>query len=278
MAKLVQAGGGRIHLHSPVRRVLRDGATVRGIELSDGQAGSYDQVVSTMPLSLLVHGLGELPAEVRSAADALEFRNTVLVYLHVDRDSLFADQWLYVHAPELAIGRVTNFSNWGLRGDVQGTVLAAEFWCDDDDATWEEADERLIERAERELRSTGLLDGGAVVAGHVERIRRCYPVYRRGYRRHVALLADYLRGFHNLAAIGRYGAFKYNSQDHSILMGMLASENLLGAGSHDLWSVNTDYGMYQERALITETGLVSQPSGGRRPQRPVYAESYLADD
>ena len=65
-----------------------------------------------------------------------------------------------------------------------------------------------------------------------------------------------MREFHGLTAIGRYGAFKYNSQDHSILMGILAAENILAAGHHDLWAVNTDYRSYQEAALITETGLV----------------------
>ena len=56
--------------------------------------------------------------------------------------------------------------------------------------------------------------------------------------------------------IGRYGAFKYNNQDHSILMGLMAAENVLAAGCNDLWSVNSDYDTYQEGCQITETGLV----------------------
>jgi hypothetical protein len=58
-------------------------------------------------------------------------------------------------------------------------------------------------------------------------------------------------------AIGRYGAFKYNNQDHSILMGLLAADNVIGARRHDLWAVNTDY-EYQESAVIDETGLVAR--------------------
>ena len=45
--------------------------------------------------------------------------------------------------------------------------------------------------------------------------------------------------------IGRNGSFKYNNQDHSILMGLLAAENILSGTEHDLWAVNTDYD-YQE--------------------------------
>jgi hypothetical protein len=58
-----------------------------------------------------------------------------------------------------------------------------------------------------------------------------------------------------LTVIGRYGSFKYNNQDHSILMGILAAENLVNNSNHDLWSVNSDYESYQEAALITESGL-----------------------
>ena len=84
-------------------------------------------------------------------------------------------------------------------------------------------------------------------------------MYRCGYREHVQCIIGYLRNFRGLTPIGRYGAFKYNSQDHSILMGILAAENLLENRSHDLWSVNADYESYQEDALISETGLVPDP-------------------
>ena len=82
----------------------------------------------------------------------------------------------------------------------------------------------------------------------------------RQLREHVQRLADYLRNFRGLTPIGRYGTFKYNNQEHSILMGILAAENILDDRAHDLWSVNTDYETYQEEALITETGLVSRPA------------------
>jgi hypothetical protein len=50
----------------------------------------------------------------------------------------------------------------------------------------------------------------------------------------------YLSKIKNVTPIGRYGSFKYNNQDHSILMGLLAAQNLLGEKYTDLWSINTD--------------------------------------
>jgi hypothetical protein len=92
------------------------------------------------------------------------------------------------------------------------------------------------------------------VAGKARRIRRCYPVYSQGYKKYLTPVIEHVRGYHNLQAIGRYGSFKYNNQDHSILMGVLAAENVVHGQRHDLWAVNTDSD-YQEAATIEKTGL-----------------------
>ncbi len=259
MAERVRALGGEIHLRA-VRRVLHDDHQVRGLELVDGQEEPCDHVISTMPLTLLVRGLGEAPDDVRKSVESLKFRNTVLVYLHADATDLFPDQWVYLHSDKLRMGRLTNFRNWvpELYGAHETSVLAAEYWCYEQDALWTEPDDKIIALASGELRSTGLLRDAKILAGHVVRIPRCYPVYARGYREHVERVVAYLQNFRGITPIGRYGAFKYNSQDHSILMGVLAAENLLENRNHDLWAVNTDYGSYQEEALITETGLVAE--------------------
>jgi protoporphyrinogen oxidase len=256
MAQRVEEMGGRVHLNTPVRRILHEDRQVRGLQLNEGGEQLFDHVISTMPLTLLVRGLGDLPEHVRRGVDALRFRNTVLVYLHVQGSGLFRDQWLYVHSPELGMGRVTNFRNWvpDLYGDSPNTILALEYWCYDEDDLWHEDEAALVERATREMRATGLLGDAPVLAGHVERIRRCYPVYERGYKRHLEPVVAHLRQYRQLQAIGRYGSFKYNNQDHSILMGVLAAENVLEERTHDLWAVNTDT-TYQEAAAVQKTGL-----------------------
>ena len=109
--------------------------------------------------------------------------------------------------------------------------------------------------------------GARVLEGHVVRIRRCYPVYASGYRQHLDPVVDYVRRFQGLSVIGRYGSFKYNNQDHSILMGLLAAENILENKRHDLWAVNTD-STYQEAAVITKTGL-------EYPDRPATSPTLL---
>ncbi|HBS04776.1 MAG TPA: hypothetical protein DEA96_07425 [Leptospiraceae bacterium] len=213
-----------------------------------------------MPLTLMVTRLPEVPEDILERTRKLKFRNTIIVFLNINALDLFPDQWLYVHSPELDTGRITNFRNWipEVYGQEKTTILALELWCYDEDPVWKETNDSLIEKASREIRSTGLIGKSEILGGHVYRIPRCYPVYDTGYKENLEPVENYLSSVKNLHVIGRYGAFKYNNQDHSILMGMLAAENIVENRNHNLWEINTDYETYQESYVITETGLSKQ--------------------
>ena len=130
-----------------------------------------------------------------------------------------------------------------------------EYWCYDEDEFWNWNEEKLIALGKEELKKTGLIGNAEISAGYVYKIPRCYPVYGTGYKEVLKPVEDYLTTIKNLQVIGRYGAFKYNNQDHSILMGKLAAENILENKKHNLWEINTDYDSYQESSVITKTGL-----------------------
>jgi protoporphyrinogen oxidase len=130
-----------------------------------------------------------------------------------------------------------------------------EYWCNFEDARWNTDDETLKSLARKEIARIGLATENEVLDAHVVRIPRCYPVYFSGYQEMLKPVQEFLGRISNLHVIGRYGAYKYNNQDHSILMGMLAAENILTDAGHDLWEINTDYDVYQESATITKTGL-----------------------
>ena len=258
MAEEVAQRGGAIHLNSKIKSVALTHGKVTGVVLEDGSLVACDSVVSTMPLTQMCATLPGTPEEVIAATQLLRFRNTILVYLHIDGRELFSDNWLYIHSPGLRMGRVTNFNNWGQPATARppSTVLCLEYWCNPEDAIWQHPDEALIALATREIQATGLIGQMRVLEGKILRIPKSYPIYHAGYRAPLKTITDYLRQIPGLVPIGRYGSFKYNNQDHSILMGMLAAENLLQEAGHDLWAVNTDYESYQEQALITEVGLV----------------------
>ena len=246
MRAQVEEQGGRVHLRAPVVRIEREGFRVERV-VSRVESGAEvvwpaDTVLSSIPLTLLVQMLSPAaPEAVIHASRQLTFRNLLAVNLIVDHPALFPDNWIYVHAPDLRVGRIQNFKNWSpaMVPDASKTSLGMEYFCSDDDEMWRMDEAGLVALASSELERTGLLKGAHVIGGSVARAARAYPVYRQGYQEHLDVVIGYVRQFENLQAMGRYGMFKYNNADHSILTALLAVENLYGA-NHDVWRVNTD--------------------------------------
>lgn len=257
MQQFVDKNGGRVLVSTAVKSVITTDNKASGIELENGEQRSYDHIISTMPMTLMVQRIPDVPANVIEATNQLRFRNTLLVYLKVEGKNVFPDNWLYVHADDLQMGRITNFSNWvpEINKGEAATIVVLEYWAYDEDPIWKMPDEDLIELGSKELRQTGLVNDLEISAGHVVRIPRCYPVYNKGYKTHLKVVENYLDTVDHLSVIGRYGSFKYNNQDHSILMGILSAENIAKGAHHNLWEINTDYEAYQERSTITATGL-----------------------
>jgi len=249
MAEKAVALGATIRMQAGVVRILTEGRKVVAVELKNGERVRVGAVASTMPLTLLVKALGDVvPKEVTEAAAALAFRSTTLVYLKIDSSNLFPDNWIYIHSPELRVGRITNFRNWvpQINNGHPETILTLEYWSNPGDGFADQSNETLIQLAASELQQTGLLGAAKILDGHVVRIPRSYPLYRRNYKTHLNIVARFLDTFENLLVLGRYGSFKYNNQDHSLLMGILASERFVDGVQNDLWGVNSDYDTYQE--------------------------------
>lgn len=255
-ADQIRANNGEIKLDCGVKRVILDqnNTKVNGIELNNGEFIPSDIVVSTMPIDDLIRGFDNLPKKVLDAVDSIYFRNTILVYLEIDTKDLFPDNWLYIHSPNVKHGRMTNFRNWcpSLNKGKETTILCMEYWCFDKDEIWTQAEEKLITQAKKEVYKTKLIPKEAKILNAKQiKIPKSYPVYETGYQKQMAIIIDYLKGIKGLIPIGRYGAFKYNNQDHSILMGLLAAQNIIENKNINLWQINTDI-EYQEEGKIKD--------------------------
>jgi len=254
MAGRIREMGGTVHLNETVLRVCVDNSDPI-VELESGKRITFSHVVSSMPIIDLVKGLNP-PDDVRACLSHLGFRNTILVYLEIEGSDLFPDQWIYIHSPDLKTGRITNFRVWlpSLYGISPNTILCLEYWCFDHEELWTKNASFLIQLASQEIRATGLIGYRRIHNACAVKLSKCYPVYTRGYKEYLKPVISYLAQSKRLSVIGRYGAFKYNNQDHSILMGLLAAQNIAANAGHDLWKINTDY-EYQESSLITKSGL-----------------------
>ncbi len=248
LADRIVLQGGEIKLNAGVKKLCFDGDVLKGVILSSGEVIPCDAIVSTMPLPSLIEALPGTTDKALESARALRFRNTILVYLHLKSRDLFKDQWVYIQSPSLKVGRITNFNNWGdaINLNAEGTVLCLEYWAFSSDSFWKAEDKEIIERAKAELKLTKLDNGSEILDAKVIRIEKSYPVYEIGYRDRLIHIKRELSRFSTIAAIGRYGSFKYNNQDHSIFMGLKAADLLGTKKLSRLWDINSDFDEYQE--------------------------------
>jgi hypothetical protein len=247
----VEAGGGQIWLNSEVVSITHHDGLLQSVKWYNGNQTKeipVRHVISSMPLSLLVARLvPKPPEEVLAAASNLSYRAFSLVGLIVDKKDLFPDQWIYVHSPDVRVGRIQNFKNWSAAMvlDDQKTSVGMEYFCTEGDDVWTMSDAELINMAAHELSKLGLAEVDDVIDGFVVRQPRAYPVYDNGYSSHLDVIRDFLRTIDNLQTIGRNGMHRYNNMDHSMLTGALAAQNVSGA-HHNLWQVNEEEAYLEE--------------------------------
>jgi protoporphyrinogen oxidase len=251
--ELVRERGGRVELSHRVTGItLRDGRAVSvTVQGPDGtfHEQSAAHVISTMPMAQLVDTFAPaLPAEIVAAGHDLHYRDFLTVALVIPETSAFPDNWIYIHAPEVKVGRIQNFGSWSPYLVKEGrTCLGLEYFVFEGDEFWTSSDDALIELGKKELTYLGLItDAADIEAGYVFRMPKAYPYYDYTYRANVKLIADYLKtNAPNVHLVGRNGMHKYNNQDHSMLTALLTVDNIYGA-DHDIWAVNVEEEYHEE--------------------------------
>lgn len=252
VVELIEQRGSKVIMNAEVKQIQRDEDTVTGVEaIINGQPQFFSatHVISSAPLTELVAMLSPAPPEsVQQSIKHLSYRDFITVVLILDKPNLFPDNWIYVHSPDVQVGRIQNFGNWSpyMIPDPQTSCLGLEYFCTEGDTMWQMNDVALLELGKREIALIGLHHGAKILDGTVMRQQKAYPVYDSVYAPHLENIKQYLLAFKNLQTVGRNGLHKYNNQDHSMLTAILAVKNLLGDGVHDVWEVNTDRSYHEE--------------------------------
>ena len=248
----IEEMGSHVVFHAPVTRVNWDGGGVRSVE-AGGETYEGDHFISSIAVRDLVESLDPAPPEeILDAARGLQYRDFLTVALMIRRSGLFPDNWIYIHDPNVAMGRVQNYGNWSpeMVPDPATSCLGLEYFCFEGDGLWTRSDPDLIEQGKREIGQLGLADPAEVIDGAVVRMKKAYLIYDGGYAQAIDKIRSFLARLPNLQLTGRNGMHRYNNQDHSMLTAMLAARNVLG-GRYDLWQVNVDQEYHEEGREIT---------------------------
>ena len=264
--ELVTAGGSKVIFDAKVTAVHHeDGRAVAVTAETNGAPSRYEatHVISSMPFRDLIRAMDPpAPPEVLAAAEGLSYRDFLTVALVVPEEAGFPDNWIYVHSPEVKLGRIQNFGSWSPYLVKEGrTCLGLEYFVFEGDEVWSMADDDLVELGKQELTKIGLLaDPSLVEAGYVVRMPKAYPMYDETYKQNIEVMRRWLEAnAPNVYPVGRNGMHKYNNQDHSMYTAMLSVENILGA-DHDIWTVNVEAAYHEEAEQAGDKTAASSSS------------------
>ncbi len=257
--------GGTIRMETAATTVHLEGGAAVAVTVTSAAGReriATSHVISSMPLTSLALIVDPpVPDEVARAANDLHYRDFLTVALVVPEERGFPDNWIYIHSPDVKVGRIQNFGVWSPFLVKDGrTCLGMEYFVFEGDELWNSTDEELIALATKELVTIGLVDPTDVEVGYVVRMPKAYPVYDEGYRTNVEIIRNWFEEHaRNVHPVGRNGMHKYNNQDHSMYTAMLTVENIHGA-HHDIWAVNVE----EEYHEATDNRSSSRPGATGR--------------
>jgi protoporphyrinogen oxidase len=249
-ATKIKTLGGRVLMESKVTKIYLEDSKIKYCEVNDGEKTFYgENFISTLPVRKLIRILEpSAPEDVLIAGDQLKYRDFLTVVIILNQKDVFPDNWIYIHEPNVKLGRIQNFKNWSedMVPNKSQTSLGLEYFCLEGDELWNMTDKDLISFGLDELVKIGIANTESFFDGTVVRMPKAYPVYDEGYKENLAVIKKWLGdNIGNLQLVGRNGMHMYNNQDHSMLSAYYAARNLLGE-KWDPWLVNADAEYHEE--------------------------------
>lgn len=255
IAKNIENQGGEIEYKHEVKEIHCQDNKVTSI-LTENENGQdlidAEYLLSSIPITELAKKLRPIaPSSVLKAVDKLTYRSFVTANIIYKKKNKLKDTWLYIHSPEVRLGRVQIFNNWSpyMVKNRNYTSLGLEYFCTEGDKTWNMPEDKLTKLADAEVKKIGLVDPKTeIFQTSYGRYAKAYPTYDPYYKKNLAIIKKFISKFQNLQPIGRYGMFRYNNMDHSILTGIFAARNIIaGRKRYDVWSVNEDLEYHEEK-------------------------------
>lgn len=268
-AKKTQANGGRVLMGARVESLSFDVVTRKWsttfTQNGTTQITTSDYVISSAPLAQTIKNLSPcVPENVAKAAAALKYRDFLVIALIAKDRKIFSDNWIYIHDPDVLVGRIQNFKSWSpeMVPDPSLNCYGMEYFCFENDNLWNTPDDILLELAKSEIVKLGLAVPEDIIDGTVIRQAKAYPVYDADYVKNVEIVRDHIEeNYPGFCFVGRNGMHKYNNQDHSMMTAMLTAQNIIeGKKKFNVWAVNQDAEYHEADVVSTTSGLRMVPS------------------
>jgi protoporphyrinogen oxidase len=169
-----------------------------------------DFVISTLPLALTTRLLSDgLPSHIIDLADrVIVLNDLLLVFFHIDVNSLIRESWIFVPDPDIIFHRLSEQESFDPAMSPSGSIVCCEIMSSHNRQLSDHSDANLVAEAQKGLHDMGYRDFN-VLAQYVIRLPKSYPVFKPGFETGLSDILQHLDSMKNFRTIGRQGSFKY---------------------------------------------------------------------
>ncbi|HEY5253771.1 MAG TPA: NAD(P)/FAD-dependent oxidoreductase [Acidobacteriaceae bacterium] len=170
--------GGRLHLSTPVRKVITENGRVTGVD-TDGKFFAAEDVISTIPIPLIPRMVPDLSAELKARYQAIHSIGVICVIFRLKR-SVSPHFWVNISENGIEIPGIIEFSN--LRNVGGDAIVYVPYYMPVTNAKFSWSDDRLCDEALSCLqRINPTLQQKDIIDVKVARLRHGQPVCEPGF-------------------------------------------------------------------------------------------------
>jgi protoporphyrinogen oxidase len=193
-----------------------------------GEERRYKRIVATLPIGTLFSALGDVPADVRAASEALRYNSLRVALIGVRGTDLLPYTALYVPDPSSLYHRVCYnhlFSPDMVPAGCGSVSCEITVAPGSDLDSWSDA--KILDRVVDDLVRDGLVRREAICYRQVHRERYAYVVYTTGYSERVRAIRKFTdeRGIH---LAGRFAEYQYVNTDACVRRALDLARELRG--------------------------------------------------
>jgi protoporphyrinogen oxidase len=205
----------------------------RAVSFADGTGDTYDVLISTLPLDLLVKMLKPCAAKFADATQFLEHNGLLVIGIGLEKPIPTSKCWIYFSDADMPAYRGTYFSHYSPFNVPNGdTSRYSSLMCEVSIAGGESIDSQAaINGVTNGLTRAGMLapgDFSRIVSRYHHFVDYSYPIPTLERDQALAVLQPALLE-QKIYSRGRFGAWRYEigNMDHSVMMGVEAVNHAL---------------------------------------------------
>jgi protoporphyrinogen oxidase len=200
-----------------VRKIVKDQS---GFWVSNGrEQKNFDLLICCMPIFDLLNSLENVPQEVTSSLNKLQYNSLITVMLGLEKDNLPNFTALYFPNSDFKFNRVGFPKNFSPLNVPEGySSVVTEITAKQGDSTWKLKDEKISELVIEGLSNCGLIDPKKVCFRKIRRSKYAYVIYDKDFLKNIKVVREYVESL-GIFLCGRFAEFEYLNMDACVERG-----------------------------------------------------------